>query len=77
MADISLNRFPLPASERGHALRRLAVERIGALQDGWTRWRRYRRTLDELRGLSDRELNDLGIARSAIRGIALDDAYGR
>jgi uncharacterized protein YjiS (DUF1127 family) len=37
----------------------------------------YRATLNELRELSDRDLNDLGIARSSIRAIALDAAYGR
>ena len=34
------------------------------------RWLRYRNTLQELSRLSDRELNDLGIHRSDISGVA-------
>lgn len=34
------------------------------------RWRMYSRTVRELSSLSDRELNDLGISRGSIRGIA-------
>jgi uncharacterized protein YjiS (DUF1127 family) len=34
------------------------------------RWLRYRETLRELSRLSDRELNDLGIHRSDIPGVA-------
>ncbi len=37
----------------------------------------YQRTFAELNGLSDRELADLGIARSNLRNIALEAAYGR
>jgi uncharacterized protein YjiS (DUF1127 family) len=33
-------------------------------------WRRYRETVSELSRLSNRELNDLGITRSEIHGIA-------
>ncbi len=33
-------------------------------------WRRYRQTLRELDGLSDRELADLGFGRSDIRAVA-------
>ena len=39
-------------------------------------YRVYRRTLGELSALSDRELSDLGIHRSAIRSIAHKAAYG-
>lgn len=35
----------------------------------------YRTTMRELEELSERELNDLGIHRSAIRGIAYKAAY--
>lgn len=35
----------------------------------------YRTTIRELEALSERELNDLGIHRSAIRGIAYKAAY--
>lgn len=34
----------------------------------------YRRTLNELRMLSDRDLQDLGLHRSMIREVALDAA---
>lgn len=33
-------------------------------------WRRYRQTLKELEGMSNRELHDLGIDRGAIGRIA-------
>lgn len=33
-------------------------------------WRRYRDTVNELSRLSNRELNDLGITRADIHGIA-------
>ncbi|MDX8348339.1 DUF1127 domain-containing protein [Cognatiyoonia sp. IB215446] len=36
----------------------------------------YRTTLNELRGLSDRDLNDLGMSRAMVKGIALEAAYG-
>ncbi|MBF9031854.1 DUF1127 domain-containing protein [Rhodobacterales bacterium HKCCE3408] len=36
----------------------------------------YRRTEAELRGLSDRELADLGISRSMISSIAAQAAFG-
>ncbi|MBS1303831.1 DUF1127 domain-containing protein [Loktanella sp. SALINAS62] len=37
----------------------------------------YRTTLTELSALSNRELADLGIARSMIKGIAIEAAYGK
>ncbi|WP_071675064.1 DUF1127 domain-containing protein [Nioella nitratireducens] len=37
----------------------------------------YRRTLNELAQLSNRDLADLGIGRCEIRGIALEAAYGK
>ena len=33
-------------------------------------WRTYRQTVNELSRLSNRELNDLGIARSEIHSVA-------
>ena len=42
------------------------------LADAIARRRTYRRTVAELSRLTDRELADLGIARSMIRGIALE-----
>ena len=37
-------------------------------------YRVYRQTYDELSGLGDRELSDLGLSRSMIRGLALEAA---
>ena len=41
------------------------------------RRRVYNQTVAELRALSTRELNDLGIARTMITRIALEAAYGK
>jgi uncharacterized protein YjiS (DUF1127 family) len=41
------------------------------------RRRVYMQTLNELRSLSERDLADLGIARSMISEIARDAAYGK
>lgn len=48
---------------------------IGGLSQRFARYRTYRRTVDELESLNDRELSDLGIHRSMIRGIAYRAAY--
>jgi uncharacterized protein YjiS (DUF1127 family) len=37
----------------------------------------YRKTISELQSLTGRELADLGINRSAIKGIALEAAFGK
>jgi len=42
----------------------------------WTQYRTYRRTLAELSVLSNRDLADLGLHRSALRGIAWKATYG-
>ena len=55
---------------------RFAQLRAG-VADAITRRRIYRRTVAELSQLSNRELADLGIARSMIRGIASETAYRR
>ena len=39
-----------------------------------TTWQRYNRTVTELRGLTNRELADLGIARADIARIAREAA---
>lgn len=49
---------------------------VGAVSQRYTRYKTYRTTLDELEALSDRDLADLGIARSMIRSIAYQAAYG-
>ncbi|MEM8916850.1 MAG: DUF1127 domain-containing protein [Pseudomonadota bacterium] len=43
---------------------------VSAVSDRWEQHVEYKRTLDELRRLSDRELEDIGIARYDIRAIA-------
>mgnify|MGYP000604031394 CR=1 FL=1 len=48
---------------------------IGGISQRFARYRTYRRTLDELEGLSDRELADLALHRSQLRGVAYRAAY--
>ena len=55
---------------------RLAA-RISSARADLGRWRLYRRTLEELSALNDRDLADLGLSRSMIRGIAIEAAYGK
>jgi uncharacterized protein YjiS (DUF1127 family) len=43
---------------------------FSTLFERYDRWRRYNRTLAELKGLSNRELDDLGIGRSDIARVA-------
>ncbi|KIC11683.1 hypothetical protein RA19_06610 [Leisingera sp. ANG-M1] len=54
-------------------LRSLAASLI---QD-WKLRREYKRTVTELRGLSARELADIGLDRSSIPGTARENVYGR
>ncbi len=46
------------------------------LYDRLARRRVYRTTLNELSALSNRELADLGLTRSMLRGVAWQAAYG-
>jgi uncharacterized protein YjiS (DUF1127 family) len=46
-----------------------------ALMNRFSRYMMYRRTLNELAGLNDRELADLGLTRSGLRRIAYQAAY--
>ncbi|WP_194094470.1 DUF1127 domain-containing protein [Marivivens aquimaris] len=46
------------------------------LADRFAKFKLYRATMVELEKLSDRELNDLGIARAMIKGVAIEAAYG-
>lgn len=39
-------------------------------------WRTYRQTISELRGMTDRQLSDLGIGRSDIQRVARDAVAG-
>lgn len=47
------------------------------LAERFDRWRLYRRTLTELSSLTDRELNDLGLHRSALQSVAWHAVYDR
>jgi len=49
---------------------------ISALVEGYRAWRVRSRTLSELRGLSDRELMDMGMSRGDF-GRMFDDRYNR
>ncbi len=53
------------------------MARIASTRANWGKWRVYRRTVDELSMLSDRDLADLGLNRSMIERIAIEAAYGR
>ena len=41
------------------------------------RYGAYKQTVRELNALTDRDLHDLGLARSSIEAVAMDAAYGR
>jgi len=44
--------------------------------EAYTKRKVYRTTLSELRGLSTRELDDLGLSPSTIKAVAYEAAYG-
>ncbi|WP_224823305.1 DUF1127 domain-containing protein [Cognatishimia sp. MH4019] len=46
-----------------------------SLASRYAAYRTYRRTLTELRTLSNRELNDLGLSRSMLKRVAMEAAY--
>ena len=48
---------------------------VEALMNRFSRYMMYRRTLNELAALSDRELADLGLNRSGLRRMAYQAAY--
>lgn len=50
---------------------------VEKFRDQRQRNRVYRQTLNELRSLTDRDLADLGIARSMIGAVAMEAAYGK
>jgi uncharacterized protein YjiS (DUF1127 family) len=60
----------------GASLSQRISEARAALADRYAKYSTYKATLNELAGLTDRDLNDLGINRSMIRGIAHEAAYG-
>ncbi|MEX0287272.1 MAG: DUF1127 domain-containing protein [Paracoccaceae bacterium] len=49
---------------------------VARLRDIRKRRRMYTTTVNELAGLTDRELNEMGIGRFGIRRVAWDYAYG-
>lgn len=51
-------------------------QKMKNLRDAMARRKVYRATYHELSILTDRDLADLGIARSNIRQLALEAAYG-
>lgn len=50
---------------------------VNTLRENRQRQRLYRQTVRELSALTDRELADLGLHRSAIENIAHEAAYGK
>ncbi len=56
--------------ERFAAFRAAAAERAG-------RAREFRRIYNELSGMTDRDLADIGISRGMIRSIAYEAGYGK
>lgn len=49
------------------------LDRAVAMITRFNEWRSYRRTVTELAGLTDRELNDIGISRADIAAVARGD----
>lgn len=64
-----------------HRLEAGSADRLGGivrrLRERISQYRLYRKTLDELRALSPRELADLGIHETMIGQIAYDAAYSK
>jgi len=58
----------------GNGLRKVTIM-LDTLVNRYRTWRRYRSTYEELMKLSSRELDDLGITRSEIPGIARRAAH--
>ncbi|PCD77556.1 DUF1127 domain-containing protein [Pseudothioclava arenosa] len=50
---------------------------FSALTEAWARRKVYRQTLRELKSLSNRELEDMGLHRSMITRVAQEAAYGK
>lgn len=68
MAFLTQTRPSASVAQRANAL-------FSDLSERFARYRVYRRTLDELSGLSTRELNDLGLNKSMLKRVAHEAAY--
>lgn len=64
-------------STAANTLRDRLVARIETARADFAKWRVYRDTVRELSALSNRDLSDLGLSRSMIRGVAIEAAYGK
>lgn len=60
----------------GHGLRGRLSAMLQQMQENRARRAVYNQTLSELKTLTDRDLSDLGIARSMITRVAYEAAYG-
>jgi uncharacterized protein YjiS (DUF1127 family) len=58
-------------------LRDRITARVDTVRADYAKWRTYRRTLNELSVLSNRDLADLGISRSMIVSVAIEAGYGK
>lgn len=58
-----------------HSLNGRTAGILGGLAQRYAQYRAYRRTVEELKSLSDRELADLGVSRHGINAIAFKAAY--
>lgn len=65
------------SSSAGFGLMDRVANTVKSVKEALHRRRVYNQTVSELRALSTRELNDLGISRSMITRIALEAAYGK
>lgn len=70
MTAVQLQTTRLPVLNR-------IVAMMSDLRGAYARRRVYQQTYNELSALTSRELNDLGIARSMIRRLAMEAAYGK
>ena len=59
-------------NDLGHGLSGLIARARKSFND----YRLYQRTLQELRSLTDRDLDDLGISKHVIAEVAYDAVYG-
>ena len=75
--DVTHMAYTNTSSAAGLGLMDRLANVVKSTREALNRRRIYNQTVSELRALSTRELNDLGIARSMITRIALEAAYGK